>query len=130
ARVAVLPAALLRRAIARTDARSAERVGRALRRGIAREKLRSSRLGRSLPDAEVDALLDAADHVQLARGEAVFRQGDPARHVYVIADGMVETHRAGRASERSVLRAGAPFGHEALAGGAARTYAAVALGPT
>jgi Fe-S-cluster-containing dehydrogenase component/CRP-like cAMP-binding protein len=122
AKVAVLPAALVTRAIERLGSARGERIARTVRRAVARDRLRSSALARALDDDALDACLDAATHVQLARGDVLFREGDPARQAYVVVEGMIEL-RGPAGSARSILRAGEAIGES-------RAATAIAAGPS
>jgi Fe-S-cluster-containing dehydrogenase component/CRP-like cAMP-binding protein len=135
ATLAEIPGALLRRVLARGASRSAERVERTMRRAAARERLRSSCLGRGRRDGEactdedLDLLLDAADHVHLAQGEALFRSGDPGDHAFVVASGLMKLQRPEDGVAPAHLAAGEMFGEEDVLTRKERTYAATAAGP-
>lgn len=72
---------------------------------------------------------DARDFTSLKKGEYVFREGDPARDLYIIQSGQVELlSSAGRRKERLVLLdAGDFFGETALLENATREVGARAL---
>ena len=128
ATVAAIPGALLRRVLERGASRSAARVERVMRRAAARERLRSSALARGCSDAGLDLLLDAIEHVHLARGEALFRVGDVGDRAFVVASGLVKLERAAGAAAH--LGAGDVFGEEDVLAQRGRTYAAIASGPS
>jgi CRP-like cAMP-binding protein len=50
-------------------------------------------LFKSLPEAQVTRLLDMAQPRDCVRGETLFLQDEPARHVYVVLDGWVKLYR-------------------------------------
>jgi Fe-S-cluster-containing dehydrogenase component len=84
ARIAVIPAAVMRRAAERAGRDEvAERRMRAMRRAAVSDML--SMLG--LAD---DFVLDAARPMEAPRGTIVMRAGDRAEHVYIVADGMLQ----------------------------------------
>jgi Fe-S-cluster-containing dehydrogenase component len=88
--VARVPAIVLRRGAARAGgSKIAERLERSVLRETAREVLRASFSG------DLELLLDATSHLHLARGDALYRAGDPATHVHLVADGLVRRARSG-----------------------------------
>jgi Fe-S-cluster-containing dehydrogenase component/CRP-like cAMP-binding protein len=90
-RLAAIPALVLHRAAGRAGAGElAERIARTLRRAATLDLLRTMSVARDFADADLDALVDAAEHRTLARGEVLYRTGDPATHVYFVADGMLQ----------------------------------------
>ncbi len=96
-RIARIPASVVRRGASRGGgSKVADRVERSFARDAAREILRGSALGGRLARSELDALLDATSHVHLARGDALYRVGDPATHVHVVADGLVQRLAGGQ----------------------------------
>ncbi|HEX3343500.1 MAG TPA: cyclic nucleotide-binding domain-containing protein, partial [Polyangiaceae bacterium] len=88
--VAEVRVAVFRRAAERAGSTHASSLEEALRRGVARDVLRSSSLARVLSERDVEALIATAEHRSLARGEVLFARGDPGTHAYVVADGMVK----------------------------------------
>jgi Fe-S-cluster-containing dehydrogenase component/CRP-like cAMP-binding protein len=131
-RVAEIPLTVFRRALARGEG-SADlvlRQERALRRTATRDVLRTLGFARHVAEGELGTLLDAIEHVDLARGELLFREGEPATHVYFVADGMlqIQTEDDGRIRVRAYVVRGDVLGDEELASGAARTVSAVASG--
>lgn len=125
--VAEVPVAMLRRALVRAGGDDiAERFDRRLRRSATAELL--SEVAPELSSVDRQALIDAARHRLLSRGEVLYRAGEPARQVWLVVDGMVRREsRDGRAVAHHVR--GHRFGEEALSG-VARTSTAVAQGPT
>jgi Fe-S-cluster-containing dehydrogenase component len=95
ATVAAIPGALLRRVVERGHSRGAERVARAMLRAAAGASLRASRLGGACAPAEIDVLLDAAEHRHVERGERVFGNGGGDARIVVVASGLVREERAG-----------------------------------
>ncbi|MFP4571600.1 MAG: Crp/Fnr family transcriptional regulator [Desulfobacterales bacterium] len=45
---------------------------------------------KDLPDEYLKALQDAAESAEYKKGELFFRQGEPARHLWIVIDGEVE----------------------------------------
>jgi Fe-S-cluster-containing dehydrogenase component/CRP-like cAMP-binding protein len=131
-RVAEIPLTVFRRALER-GAGSAEivlRQERALRRAATRDLLRTLAFARQVEARELDTLLDAIEHMDLARGEPLFREGEPASHVYFVADGMlqIQTEDDGKIRVRAYVVRGDVVGDQDLAAGGARTVSAVASG--
>src|SRR4029079_73118 len=86
--VAEVPLTVLRRAIGRTGGGElASRLERALKRAATVDLLRTTSFTRVLPERDVEILLDAVRHVEVPRGEHVYREGDVADHAYLVADG-------------------------------------------
>jgi Fe-S-cluster-containing dehydrogenase component/CRP-like cAMP-binding protein len=132
-RVAEIPLGVFRRALGRGAGGGAEvvlRQERALRRTATKDVVRTLAFARHVDDRELDALLDAIEHVDLARGELLFREGEPATHVYFVADGMlqVQTEDDGKIRVRAYVVRGDVLGDEELATGAPRTVSAAASG--
>ncbi len=65
--------------------------------------LRGAPLFSELSDAEFVQVTDGARAVSLARGDAVFAQGDPARLFYIVAEGWVKVFRTTAAGEEAVI---------------------------
>jgi CRP-like cAMP-binding protein len=65
----------------------------------------------------------------IAAGEAVYTEGQPAQHCFLLHEGRVRLVKRIRGAERSltVLKPGDLFGEDALLAGAARSASAVAL---
>lgn len=68
------------------------------RRRVAVDVLAASSLAALVPAGSLEAMGRAARHVELERGEIVFSPGDPAREVFVVAEGMlaIEDEEGGR----------------------------------
>ncbi len=131
-RVAEIPLGVFRRALER-GAGSAELVlrhERALRRTATRDVLRTLAFARHVDDRELDALLDATEHVDLARGQLLFREGEKATHVYFVADGMlqIQTEDLGKIRVRAYVVRGDVLGDVEVGTGGAREVSAVASG--
>lgn len=92
--------------------------------------LKGTELFRDLTDAELDLLAPFVKSETFKRGEAIFRERDPAGKFYVVEAGVVELTRAGRADHRparvSILERGDLFGELALADEGPRTASATA----
>lgn len=83
---------------------------------------------RALPQATIEQLAAALDHAEIAPGHAVFDQGDPAEHFFVVEAGCAEVVHDGRAVE--TLRRGDCFGEIALLRDRDRTAGVSASGET
>jgi Fe-S-cluster-containing dehydrogenase component len=118
AEVASVPAALLRRVVARGEASdAADRTRRWLLRALASDTLERADFARDLPAREREIMLDAGRAVELRRGELLHREGDPSAEVYFLGEGIVQL--ASGEDEKRVLayhKAGDFFGDEALEG--------------
>jgi Fe-S-cluster-containing dehydrogenase component/CRP-like cAMP-binding protein len=140
-RVLEIPANLLRRGAGRgadrTGATLADRELRALARQATADLLRSHALGRTLPPSELDLVLDAVRPASFARAERIYAQGDPAREVFLLVDGLVQLQRedGDGIHVQAYLARGDLFGDEealeAAVGSVAPTHRrhAVAIGP-
>jgi Fe-S-cluster-containing dehydrogenase component/CRP-like cAMP-binding protein len=134
-RVLAIPANLLRRGSGRSGAELADRELRALVRQATSDLLRSHALGRALPPADLDLVLDAVRGASFARAERIYATGDPAREVFLLVDGLVQLQREDDDGihVQAYLARGDLFGdEEALAGpheAAVRGRNAVAIGP-
>ncbi len=83
----------------------------------------------ALGDDQIDALSDICLERPYAERQAVFVQGAPARHFYVILDGEIEIWRksgAGMADSLAVCRKGQVIGENVLTGEDIRPVSAVA----
>jgi Fe-S-cluster-containing dehydrogenase component/CRP-like cAMP-binding protein len=130
--VAEIPVHIFRRAAGRSGkAEIAERLERGLRRSATRDLLRTLAFTRDLPPRDLDVLLDAVTHVRVARGQTVYRQGDLAAELFLIADGLVQiqSEDGERVHVRAYLSRGDFFGDEELGRGDRRASSAVASGP-
>jgi Fe-S-cluster-containing dehydrogenase component/CRP-like cAMP-binding protein len=129
--VAEVRVAVFRRAAERAGSTQASSLEEALRRAVARDVLRSSSLARALSERDVEALIAAAEHRSLARGEVLYASGDPGTHAYVVADGMVkvEDGEEGRAAIRAYLSRGDLVADGSLESGGAHDVTVAACGP-
>ena len=75
----------------------------------------------SLSPEERAALLAVARPVQYAAGEAIVRQGQPGRSLFVVVRGEASVTLAGTEGEVARLRGGDVFGEMSLLTGEART---------
>jgi Fe-S-cluster-containing dehydrogenase component len=133
ARVAEIPVHIFRRAAARSGkAEIADRLERVLQRSATRDLLGTLAFTRDLPARDLDVLLDTVVHRRVARGEPVYRQGDAATDLYLIADGMVQiqTEDGDRLRVRAYLGRGDFFGDAEVVARCERTTSAVAGGPS
>lgn len=131
--VAEIPAHLFRRVAARAGrSELAEALERTLRRTATLELFSSAPLGKRLAPGAIDALVDVARWRELARGEAIYRRGDPSTALYVVADGLVQIQtedEGGRQHVRAYVRRGDFFGDGEIETATARRLSAVASGP-
>jgi Fe-S-cluster-containing dehydrogenase component/CRP-like cAMP-binding protein len=115
--VASIPAAVLRRASVR-DGRSvaAERRERSAKRVAALDALRVAAFFGELDDATRQAVADAVAPVELRRGATLFRKGEAATTVFVVASGMLQLEESqdGRTAVLGYAVAGQLLGDEAL----------------
>lgn len=132
--VARVPLVVFERAARRAGGQALlDRLDRAMRRSGARDLLATASFARLMPAAALEPLLDALEHRRLARGEALYRVGDPARDLWFVVDGMLQIQSEdedGRVAVEAYVARGDAIGEEALSGAAARPVSAVALGPT
>ena len=77
---------------------------------------------------DIRQLFDASDNVEeYQTGDVIFREGDPAHHMYVVLQGDIELRVDDRPVGRS--RAGDIMGEMAIVGSHKRTATAVAASP-
>lgn len=70
------------------------------------------------PDFVPQALLDQAVHLRLARGESLFKEGDPVRNIYFVQSGEIKAVRVQPDGAQSTMirsRAGEFFGESSVA---------------
>ncbi len=130
--LALLPAQALRRVTERAGGGELlARLDRLLRRRVALDLLEATGLSRALPAAGVDALLDAGQHLEVGRGELLYRQGDAAAHAFILGGGMLrlQEERRGRKRVLAYFARGDLFGDEELPSGAARSHEVACAGP-
>ncbi|WP_437301903.1 cyclic nucleotide-binding domain-containing protein [Sorangium sp. So ce388] len=129
--LAEVPVHLFRRAAGRSGkAEIAEKLERALRRSATHDLLGTLAFTRDLDPDDIEILLDAVSHRRFERGQAVYRAGDPAAELWLIADGMVQiqTEDGDRIHVRAYLTRGDFFGDVELGEGRSRAASAVASG--
>ncbi|WP_437751159.1 cyclic nucleotide-binding domain-containing protein [Sorangium sp. So ce1389] len=129
--LAEIPVHLFRRAAGRSGkAEIAEKLERALRRSATRDLLGTLAFTRDLDPEDIEALLDTVSHRRFERGQAVYRTGDPAAEMWLIAEGMVQiqTEDGDRIHVRAYLTRGDFFGDAELDEGRSRATSAVASG--
>jgi Fe-S-cluster-containing dehydrogenase component/CRP-like cAMP-binding protein len=130
--VAEIPVHVFRRAAARSGkAEIAERLERSLQRTATADLLRTLAVTRDLGPREVDVLLDAMAIRRVERGQHVYRQGEPATELFLLADGLVQiqVEEADRLHVRAYLGRGDFFGDVEIDLGTMRAASAVAGGP-
>ncbi|HEB59463.1 MAG TPA: cyclic nucleotide-binding domain-containing protein [Gammaproteobacteria bacterium] len=72
---------------------------------------------KNLPPANIKALLQRMERIQVNEGDVIVSQGSPGDYYYVLVDGAA---RVTRTIELATLRPGASFGEEALVTGTER----------
>ena len=80
--------------------------------------LRSCQLFAGLPMPDLESIADVTVVKSLAKGEYLFREGDPAIGFYVVQRGSVNVHRVNAAGKEQIIhvfRAGDSFAEVALA---------------
>jgi Fe-S-cluster-containing dehydrogenase component/CRP-like cAMP-binding protein len=130
-RIAEIPVHVFRRAAARSGkAEIADRLERALRRSATSDLLGTLSFTRDLSPRDLDVLLDAVTHHRVARGHVVYRQGDAAGELWLVADGMVQlqTEEGERLRVHAYLGRGDFFGDGEILDRTSRTTGAVASG--
>ena len=130
--VAEIPLSVFRRAAARAGkAVIAARLERSLARAATADLLRTLAITRDLPARELDVLLDSVSLRRVERGEHVYRQGEPARDLFLCAEGMVQIQIEEDDHLRvlAYLGRGDFFGDMEITAGTARASSAVAAGP-
>ncbi|WP_437694141.1 cyclic nucleotide-binding domain-containing protein [Sorangium sp. So ce176] len=129
--LAEIPVHLFRRAAGRSGkAEIAEKLERALRRSATRDLLGTLAFTRALDPEDIEIVLDAVSHRRFERGQSVYRAGDPAAELWLIAEGMVQiqTEDGDRIHVRAYLTRGDFFGDVELDEGRSRAASAVASG--
>jgi Fe-S-cluster-containing dehydrogenase component/CRP-like cAMP-binding protein len=127
-----VPAAVYRRLSDRCEPGRVEALTRAARHSAAADALVASGLARVGTTEGLRALASQAEHREIARGEALFEAGDPATHVFVVGDGMIEllVPDEGRARARAILSRGDVVLDPGVFEGAVHQWSARASGPS
>ena len=131
--IAEVPLTVLRRAIGRAGGGElATRLERSLKRAATLDLLRTTSFTRSLPERDIEVLLDSVRHVEVARGEHVYREGDVAEAAFLVADGLLQAQSEddGKPRVEAYLARGDLFGDDELGDRSVRRVAVVASGPT
>jgi Fe-S-cluster-containing dehydrogenase component/CRP-like cAMP-binding protein len=131
--IAEVPLTVLRRAIGRAGGGElATRLERSLKRAATLDLLRTTSFTRTLPERDVEVLLDSIRHVEAARGEHVYREGDVADGAFLVADGLLQAQSEddGKPRVEAYLSRGDLFGDDELEDRSPRRVAVVASGPT
>jgi Fe-S-cluster-containing dehydrogenase component len=131
--VAEVPLTVLRRAIGRAGGGElATRLERVLKRAATLDLLRTTSFTRALPERDIEVLLDAVRHVEVPRGDHVYREGDVAENAYLVADGLLQAQSedGGKPRVEAYLSRGDLFGDDELDDRSVRRVAVVAQGPT
>ncbi len=130
ATVAEIPVHVFRRAAGRPAAQGEGKLERVLRRAATRDLFATIAFTRSLPDRDLDVLLDAAAHLTVPRGQPVYMEGEPARELYFVIDGLVQLqHDDGeRLHVRGYVGRGDFFGDAEITSETERRSSAVASG--
>ncbi|HEX8796375.1 MAG TPA: cyclic nucleotide-binding domain-containing protein, partial [Polyangiaceae bacterium] len=127
-----VPAAVYRRLSERNEPGRLDVLTRAARRSAAADALLASGLARVESSDALRDLASQAEHREIARGEVLFEAGDPATHVFVLADGMIEllVPEDGRPRARAVLSRGDVVLDPGVLAGAPHAWSARASGPS
>ncbi len=131
--IAEVPLTVLRRAIGRAGGGEiATRLERSLKRAATLDLLRTTSFTRTLPERDIEILLDSLRHVEVARGEHVYREGDVADAAFLVADGLLQAQSEddGKPRVEAYLARGDLFGDDELDDRSVRRVAVVASGPT
>jgi Fe-S-cluster-containing dehydrogenase component/CRP-like cAMP-binding protein len=131
--IAEVPLTVLRRAIGRAGGGElATRLERSLKRAATLDLLRTTSFTRTLPERDIEVLLDSVRHVEIARGEHVYREGDVADGAFLVADGLLQAQSddGGKPRVEAYLSRGDLFGDDELEDRSVRRVAVVASGPT
>jgi Fe-S-cluster-containing dehydrogenase component/CRP-like cAMP-binding protein len=129
--VAEIPVHVFRRAAERSGkAESADKLERTLLRGAIRDLCHSLAFTRDLPERDLDLLLDATVARRFERGDFVYRQGDPPRDFWLVADGMIQlqTEDLDRVHVRAFVARGDFFGDAEITADEPRRVSAVVSG--
>ncbi len=129
--VAAIPVAMFHRALARAGGSEvAERFMRRVRRRATAELLRTLAFTSRLDERDRELLLDGTEHKLVLRGDVIYRTGEPAEHLWLVVDGMVQlqTEDDERLRVRAYLTAGDFFGDEEVVARVPRRMEAVASG--
>jgi CRP-like cAMP-binding protein/Fe-S-cluster-containing dehydrogenase component len=132
-RIAQLPVSLLWRGAGRAGAAAlAEREMRLWRRRATADLLSTMAATRTLPEAELELLLDAVVHRTMERGHTIYAAGDQADGMYLVVDGLVQLQRpvGSKLEVCAYLLPGDGFGDEESLLGEPRPLSAVAMGQT
>jgi CRP/FNR family transcriptional regulator len=92
--------------------------------------LRRCDLFAGLPEADLQAIAAATALKWLAKGDYVFREGEPVAGFYVVHQGAIKLHRLGPSGQEQIVRIARPghsFAEEALLSGAGHLAHACAL---
>jgi Fe-S-cluster-containing dehydrogenase component/CRP-like cAMP-binding protein len=131
--VASIPVAMFQRALGRAGGSEVVlRHERRLRRRATAELLATLSFSASLGERDIELLLDGASHRAHLRGDAIYRAGEAATHLYLVVDGMVQLQSEDdeRVRVRAYLSRGDFFGDEEVLARAPRRESAVASGAT
>ena len=81
---------------------------------------------KNLPPANIKALLQRMERIQVKEGDVIVSQGSPGDYYYVLVDGAA---RVTRTIELATLKPGASFGEEALVTGTERNATVTMIKP-
>jgi Fe-S-cluster-containing dehydrogenase component len=117
--IASIPAALLRRVMARGEASEAgRRTGRWLARALAKDALERADFARDLSPRDRERMLDGGRAIELRRGEVLHREGEEPTVAYFLGEGIVQISSSSTEDKRVLAyhKAGDFFGDEAISG--------------
>lgn len=92
------------------------------------DQLSRVHLLQALPPEDIIPLVHAAERVDLAPGEELFREGDAGSSLYVVTSGSLQVRRGG--VDVAVIHPGDTVGEMAVVTGAPRSASILALEPT
>lgn len=131
-RLAEIPIPVLLRAVGRAgDGEVVGRLERALRRAASLDLVRATAFGRKLGDRDLENVVDSIRHLHLARGEHLYRAGDPSIEAFFVADGLLsaQTEDDGKPRVEAYLSRGDLVGEDELDAREPRRLSVVASGP-
>jgi len=90
---------------------------------VVRTAIRESRVFGSLPECEIDELVDASERLPVRSGEVLCRPGDPGDHVALVISGALAAEVPGRVGSAQLNRIerGEIFGEMGVLRGAPRS---------
>lgn len=128
-----MPAHLVRRALSRAGAEEHEaRIRRSVERALVSDVIAASALFADLPEKERERVLDAASVRTLDKNEYLYREGDPAGELYIVASGTLAqtVSDGGRPRVLGYVSRGDAVGDAEASGRRPRAANVMATGPS